>query len=41
MRDAISNDALSDFKSPEAYTYNPNVVPDVASTAFSALYQPV
>jgi hypothetical protein len=41
MRDATSNDALSDFRSPGAYTYNPNVVPDIALTARSALYQPI
>jgi hypothetical protein len=41
MRDATSNDALSDFRSPGACTYNPNFVPDVTLTARSCLYQPV
>ena len=40
MRDAISNNAPSDFKSPGAYTYNPNLIPDVALTARSALHRP-
>jgi hypothetical protein len=41
MRDANSNIALSDLRSPGPYTYNPNVVPDIALTARSALYQQV
>jgi hypothetical protein len=41
MRAATSNNALSAFRSPAAYTYNPNVVPEVALTSRSALYQPV
>ena len=40
MRDATSYNALSDFKSPGAYTYNPNLDPDVTLTARSALHRP-
>ena len=41
IRDATSNNALSDFRSPGACTYNPNVVLDVALTARSTLHQPI
>jgi len=41
MRDATSNNALSEFRSAGDYTYNPNVVPDIALTARSVLCQPV